>query len=115
MMSKRAYIFCLIVFILGFAIAYIAGVKIGTDEGETLKEKVVNVSPNQEKATEAEGYWVKSLDGKIIVYKSDRTTVVAETDIDVSRMPEMDRSVLENGIYLETAEQLFKYLEANTS
>ncbi|WP_302625462.1 hypothetical protein [uncultured Eubacterium sp.] len=114
-MNKRAYIFCLIVFICGFAIAYIVGVKIGTDEGDSLKEKVVNVSPEKEKETEAEGYWVKTTNNKIIVYQSDGTTVVAETDIDISRLPETDRSVLEHGIYLESAEELFKYLEANTS
>ena len=43
------------------------------------------------------------------------STVVAETDIVVSRLPEADRKVLENGIYIENAEKLFKFLEANTS
>lgn len=44
-MSKRAYIFCLVVFIIGFLAAYIVGMEIGTKEGDNLKEKVVNVSP----------------------------------------------------------------------
>lgn len=114
-MNKRAYIFCLIVFIIGFSLAYIVGLKIGTEEGENLKEKVVNVSPDSKNETEAEGYWVKSLNDKIIVYKKDGTTVVAETDISVSRLSDTDQKVLENGIYIETAEELFKFLEANTS
>ena len=117
-MNKRAYIFCLIVFIIGFSLAYIVGMKIGTEEGETLKEKVVNVSPNQNSnsnETEAEGYWVKTLNDKIIVYKKDGTTIVAETDINVSRLSDTDQKVLEHGIYLESAEELFKFLEANTS
>ena len=108
-MSKRAYIFCLVVFIIGFLAAYIVGVEIGTKEGDNLKEKVVNVSK------EVEGYWVKDLNDKIVVYKKDGKTVVAETDIVVSRLPEADRKVLENGIYIENAEKLFKFLEANTS
>lgn len=112
-MNKRAYIFCLIVFIIGFSLAYIVGLKIGTEEGENLKEKVVNVSPDNK--NETEGYWVKSLNDKIIVYKKDGTTVVAETDISVSRLSDTDQKVLENGIYIETAEELFKFLEANTS
>ena len=89
-MSKRAYIFCLVVFIIGFLAAYIVGVEIGTKEGDNLNDKIV-------------------------VYKKKRKTVVAETDIVVSRLPEADRKVLENGIYIENAEKLFKFLEANTS
>ena len=59
-MSKRAYIFCLVVFIIGFLAAYIVGVEIGTKEGDNLKEKVVNVSPNNKSdSKEVEGYWVK--------------------------------------------------------
>lgn len=115
-MSKRAYIFCLVVFIIGFLAAYIVGVEIGTKEGDNLKEKVVNVSPdNKSDSKEVEGYWVKGLNDKIVVYKKDGKTVVAETDIVVSRLPEADRKVLENGIYIENAEKLFKFLEANTS
>lgn len=115
-MSKRAYIFCLVVFIIGFLAAYIVGVEIGTKEGDNLKEKVVNVSPNNKSdSKEVEGYWVKDLNDKIVVYKKDGKTVVAETDIVVSRLPEADRKVLENGIYIENAEKLFKFLEANTS
>ena len=88
-MSKRAYIFCLVVFIIGFLAAYIAGVEIGTKEGDNLKEKVVNVSPNNKSdSKEVEGYWVKGLNDKIVVYKKDGKTVVAETDIVVSRLPE---------------------------
>ena len=69
-MSKRAYIFCLVVFIIGFLAAYIVGVEIGTKEGDNLKEKVVNVSPdNKSDSKEVEGYWVKGLNDKIVVYK----------------------------------------------
>ena len=115
-MSKRAYIFCLVVFIIGFLAAYIVGVEIGTKEGDNLKEKVVNVSAdNKSDSKEVEGYWVKGLNDKIVVYKKDGKTVVAETDIVVSRLPEADRKVHENGIYSENAEKLFKFLEANTS
>ena len=71
-MSKRAYIFCLVVFIIGFLAAYIVGVEIGTKEGDNLKEKVVNVSPdNKSDSKEVEGYWVKGLNDKIVVYKKD--------------------------------------------
>lgn len=115
-MNKRAYIFYLSVLIAGFLIAYLSGLKLGTYQYTQSKDKTVNVSP--EKNTEAsatEGYWVKASSNKIFVYKSDGETVVAETDIDISEFSEREKKILENGVYLENAEKLFKYLEANTS
>ena len=51
-MSKRAYIFCLVVFIIGFLAAYIAGVEIGTKEGDNLKEnRITKVIQRKWKAT----------------------------------------------------------------
>ena len=114
-MSKRAYIFTFIVCILGFVIAYLAGVKLGTYDYEDNSDKTVNVNPEKETDSPTEGYWVKATNSKIYVYKSDGETIVAETDIDISEFSLQERSILENGIYLESAEELFKYLEANTS
>jgi hypothetical protein len=114
-MNKRAYIFYFIVFILGFSVAYLSGVKMGTYSYPQSSEKEVNVNAQQETETSTEGYWVKISDDKIVVYHSDAETVVAETDIDISEFSEKEKKILENGIYLENAEELFKYLEANTS
>ena len=79
------------------------------------EDKVVNVNPQTETENLSEGYWVKAVNNKIFVYKSDGTTIVAETDIDISECSNSERSILENGVYLESAEELFKYLESNTS
>ncbi|MFQ9515456.1 MAG: hypothetical protein ACLRZ9_06470 [Eubacterium sp.] len=114
-MSKRAYIFCFIVFILGFIVAYLAGVELGTYRYNTNQDKQVNVNPEKETEALTEGYWVKANNNKIYVYKSDGETIVAETDIDISEFSNQEKKILENGIYLESAEKLFKYLEANTS
>lgn len=114
-MNKRAYIFYLIILICGFAVAYTAGVKIETNKQQNNIQKEVNVNPETSVNAKAEGYWVKSCEGTICVYKSDGTTVVAETDIDISELTDKEKSILENGVYLENAEKLFKYLEANTS
>lgn len=114
-MNKRAYIFCFSVLICGFIVAYIAGIKMGLEPQNEKKEKEVNVNPQQETSVAAEGYWVKAVDDKIFVYKSDGETIVAETDIDISECSNMEKSILENGVYLESAEELFKYLESNTS
>ena len=104
-MNKRAYIFYLTIFIIGFGIAYVCGLKTGMEDEPIINnEQAVNAKPDENKNQE-EGYWVKAIDNVIFVYKSDKTTVIAETDI----------NILDDGIYLENSEELFKYLEANTS
>lgn len=54
-------------------------------------------------------------DNILYVYKSDKETEIAETDINISNMSLKDRKVIINGIYVESSEELFKFLEANTS
>lgn len=114
-MNKRAYIFYLMILVCGFIIAYFAGVKMETDSKDLNIEKEVNVTPEASTSTPTDGYWVKAVDDKIYVYKSDKETLVAETDINISEISDKEKSILENGVYLENAEELFKYLEANTS
>ena len=115
-MNKRAYIFCLIVFIMGFCVAYFAGVKEGSNDVPLQKERAAYVKPKEKSENSSEeGYWVKSVDNVIIVYKSDKKTIVAETDINIAKLSEKERNILMYGIYLENSEELFKYLEANTS
>lgn len=113
-MNKRAYIFYLTIFIIGFGIAYICGVKVGMEEETIHNGAAANVMPKEKKETE-EGYWVKAIDNVIFVYKSDKTTVIAETDINISELSTREKNILDDGIYLENSEELFKYLEANTS
>ena len=38
-----------------------------------------------------------------------------ETDIDISDFSLKEKNMLQNGVYYENAEELFKYLESNTS
>jgi hypothetical protein len=109
-MNKRAYIFYLLIFILGFSIAYICGVKMGME-----KEYNSEASSVPDNSSNEEGYWVIAVDNVIYVYKSDKKTVVAQTDININHFSSGERNVLTDGIYLENSEELFKYLEANTS
>ena len=39
----------------------------------------------------------------------------SETDINISNMSLKDRKIIINGIYVESSEELFKFLEENTS
>ena len=44
-----------------------------------------------------------------------KKTIMAETDIDISDFSLKEKNMLQNGVYYENAEELFKYLESNTS
>ena len=56
-----------------------------------------------------------AVDNKLNVYKKDKKTIMAETDIDISDFSLKEKNMLQNGVYYENAEELFKYLESNTS
>ena len=112
-MNKRAYIFYLSVFIVGFVIAFFCGMKaVSEDSSGVISTQKANVDNNVSKE---DGYWVKAISGTIFVYKSDKETLVAETDIKILNLSDKVKRILEDGIYLENSEELFKYLEANTS
>lgn len=112
-MNKRAYIFYLVVFIIGFVIAYLCGINVGVEDELSHNKHTVNAIPSNDESEE--GYWVKAIDNVIFVYKSDKKTVIAETDINISQLSTREKNILVDGIYLENSEELFKYLEANTS
>lgn len=114
-MNKRAYIFYLSILICGFIIAYISGVKLGSESNNNINEKTANAKVQEEQNESDEGYWVKAVDNRIYVYRNDCTTIIAETDIDISGFTIKEKNIINNGIYFENAEDLFNYLEANTS
>ena len=111
-MSKRAYIFYLLVLIIGFGIAYVSGIRFGTNNNVN---KYINTNSLTDENSEVEGYWIIAVDNKLNVYKKDKKTIMAETDIDISDFSLKEKNMLQNGVYYENAEELFKYLESNTS
>ena len=116
-MYKRAFIFYLMILVIVFVATYFIGFSIGKEtsyNGLDSSADVVTSKSDKDKA-DAEGYWVLSVKGVICVYRDDKKTLVAETDIDISFFDEKEKNILKNGIYFENAEELFKYLEANTS
>ena len=118
-MSKRAYIFYLIIFVVGFSISYLCGYKIrfGTNNNvnKYTENKSINTNSLTDENSEVEGYWIIAVDNKLNVYKKDKKTIMAETDIDISDFSLKEKNMLQNGVYYENAEELFKYLESNTS
>ena len=116
-MSKRAYIFYLLVLIIGFGIAYVSVIRFGTNNNvnKYTENKSINTNSLTNENSEVEGYWIIAVDNKLNVYKKDKKTIMAETDIDISDFSLKEKNMLQNGVYYENAEELFKYLESNTS
>ena len=116
-MSKRAYIFYLLVLIIGFEIAYVSGIRFGANNNVNKynENKSINTNSLTDENSEVEGYWIIAVDNKLNVYKKDKKTIMAETDIDISDFSLKEKNMLQNGVYYENAEELFKYLESNTS
>ena len=110
-MNKRAYIFYLLIFIFGFSLCYFVGYKVGSN----TKMANTKVTESKESEKKVSGYWIKAVNDTIFVFEKDGKTVVAQTDINISFLSEKEKALLSDGIYFETAEDLFKYLESNTS
>lgn len=60
-------------------------------------------------------YWLTDVDGYIVVYKEDKTTVYFNTDISTSVLPEDERLLIEEGKYIKNVHDLYNYLESYTS
>ncbi len=60
-------------------------------------------------------YYVICEDNIIKIYHSDRTTLFADTGIDISNISEEHKNELKNGFYIETVHELYNYLESVTS
>ena len=90
-MNKRAYIFYLIIFVVGFSISYLCGYKMGTSDLKNVAIKSDAVKANNE--NKKEGYWLIAKDNILYVYKSDKETEIAETDINISNMSLKDRKI----------------------
>ena len=58
-MSKRAYIFYLLVLIIGFGIAYVSGIRFGTNNNViNTPNKSINTNSLTNENSEVEGYWI---------------------------------------------------------
>lgn len=121
-MSKKSYIFCFVAFIIFFIAVYFAGKSIvKTDNNKEKSINEVNVAvENNETATkesnhrEVAGYWMKTDNHYIVIY-NNKGEIITNTEISVVNFSDTDKQILEDGIYVETAEDLFRYLESYTS
>ena len=60
-------------------------------------------------------YYLKELNGYVVVYLSDKKTVYEYTDISLEDLPENLQKEIQNGKYIETSESLYGFLENYSS
>ena len=60
-------------------------------------------------------YYLKELNGYVVVYLSDKKTVYEYTDISLEGLPENLQKEIQNGKYIETSESLYGFLENYSS
>lgn len=61
------------------------------------------------------GYFLYEINGYVVVYKTDKTTPYEYTDIKYEDLPELLKSEIKNGKYINTEEELYGFLENYTS
>ena len=66
-------------------------------------------------ATKTGQYFVCFDDGKIIVYEKDKKTIYEETSIDAAHLSEENLQSLQEGIWVQTVEELYGLLESFSS
>ena len=89
------------------------------EEGE--KEQTEN-SISQEKTVSTQGdaqkdelYYLKDLNGYVVVYMNDRTTVYEYTNILISDLPDTYQNEIKNGMIIGGTENLYGFLENYSS
>ena len=89
------------------------------EEGE--KEQTEN-SISQEKTVSTQGdaqkdelYYLKDLNGYVVVYMNYRTTVYEYTNILISDLPDTYQNEIKNGMIIEGTEKLYGFLENYSS
>lgn len=89
------------------------------EEGE--KEQTEN-SISQEKTVRTQGdaqkdelYYLKDLNGYVVVYMNDRPTVYEYTNILISDLPDTYQNEIKNGMIIEGTEKLYGFLENYSS
>lgn len=84
-------------------------------EAKSEAEKTTESVTTKGNAEKNEGYYICELNGYVVVYLYDKTTVYEVTSILVSELPEDVRKEVENGKYVEKESQVYGFLENYSS
>lgn len=79
---------------------------------EQPKEETVTTKGTAEKN---EGYYLCGLQGYVVVYLGDHETIYEMTEIPLADLPDNVRAEVEAGKFIETAKELYGFLENYSS
>lgn len=79
---------------------------------EAPQEELVTTKGTAQKN---EGYYLCALQGYVVVYLGDHETIYEMTEIPLDTLPDNVRSEVESGKYVETARELYGFLENYSS
>lgn len=82
-------------------------------EEQAAKEATSVAADGQ--ALKEDCYYLKALNGYVVVYLSDKKTAYEYTDITLESLPETLQEEIKNGKYIETSEVLYGFLENYSS
>lgn len=82
-----------------------------TTEQSITKEEAVEIS--QQYTNYA--YYAKDEDGRVVVYSAKKRNLYMETGIETFTLPSVIQEKLEEGIFFETEEKLYDFLESYSS
>ncbi len=82
-----------------------------TTEQSITKEEAIEIS--QEYTNYA--YYAKDEDGRVVVYSVKKKNLYMETGIETFTLPSVIQEKLEEGIFFETEEKLYDFLESYSS
>lgn len=80
---------------------------------KNVREGAVIIYPNGE--SERYNYYIGFKDEKVVVFKKDKETVFIETGITFDMVDRETRESLEQGVWIENINALYRYLESITS
>ena len=80
-------------------------------EQSVIKEDAVEISQKYENYD----YYVKDEDGRVVVYSTKNEKLMMETGIETFSLPSVIQEKLEEGIFFETEEKLYDFLENYSS
>ena len=115
------FLLFLILVVFGITCAY----QLSLNKGKREIQAEINAKEQREmhdtsvaadgQALKDDCYYLKELNGYVVVYLSDKKTVYEYTDISLEYLPENLQKEIQNGKYIETSESLYGFLENYSS
>lgn len=115
------FLLFLILVVFGITCAY----QLSLNKGKREIQAEINAKEQREmndtsvaadgQALKDDCYYLKELNGYVVVYLGDKKTVYEYTDISLEYLPENLQKEIQNGKYIETSESLYGFLENYSS